>query len=218
MKALAILLVVAGAVAGTARADSIDAIVRARVQPHTPQHLGVARVHVPPQLEKFDGDPAKVAVELPRELRAGRASLKVTVAGQRSVWVPVSFAGLSDVYVAQRAIAAGQAITAADVALEQRALDGTAPAPGNVVGGIAAKALAPGEAIGARDVTLPLPLARGTQVSVEIQRGTVRVRGTAILEFAARPGESATARLAQTHTLVKGTLVAPSTLVVGGNP
>lgn len=214
MKALVLLCVLAGA----AHADSIDAIVRAKVQPHTPQNLGVARVHVPPQLEKFDGDPAKVAVELPRELRAGRASLKVTVAGKGPVYVPVSFAGLSDVYVAQRAIAAGQTIAPADVALERRALDGAAPAPGNVVGGVAAKALAPGDAIGARDVTLPQPLARGTQVAVEIQRGTLRIRGTAILEFAARPGEPATARLAQTHTLVKGTLVAPSTLVVGGNP
>ena len=216
MKALAILVLLAS----TAHADapssgsSIDMRVRARVATELPANLGVAKVHVPAQLEKLDLAGAVIAIELPRELRAGRASVKVIIPGRAPVWIPISITALSDVAVAQRSITAGQAIGPDDIAIERRAIDGNAAPSANVVGGIATRKLDPGEPIAARDVTLPQPLARGTQVAIEIRRGTLKIRGTAILETAARPGNPATARLGQTHTIVKGTLVAPATLVV----
>jgi len=77
------------------------------------------------------------------------------------------------------------------------------------------QAIAAGAPIVARAVALPPPLPRGTQVSVDVRRGSVHIRGTATLETAARPGEAASARLAATKMLVHGTLVAPATLVVG---
>src|SRR5262249_19479328 len=123
---------------------------------------------------------------------------------------------ISDVAIARRALAPGAVIAAGDFAIEQRAVDGTPPAPVNsVVGATVTRSLAAGAPIGKGDLALPPPLSRGSQVTVEIRRGSVRVRGAATLELAARPGESATARLAQTRTLVRGTLVAPATVVVG---
>jgi flagella basal body P-ring formation protein FlgA len=68
------------------------------------------------------------------------------------------------------------------------------------------------------DVVLAPPLARGTQVAIVMQRGGVRVRGTATLEAAARPGQEAVVRVGQTRTLVRGLLVAPSTVIVGEAP
>jgi len=65
---------------------------------------------------------------------------------------------------------------------------------------------------------LPPPLPRGTQIAIDVRRGAVRIRGTGTLELAARPGELATARIAATHVVVRGTLVAPATLVVGDLP
>lgn len=74
--------------------------------------------------------------------------------------------------------------------------------------------IAAGAPITSRLVALPPPLPRGTQVSVDVRRGAVHIRGSATLETAARPGETASARLAATKLLVRGTLVAPATLVV----
>lgn len=215
--AIAAALAVA-ALAGPARAEPIAAIVRDRVAPALPAHLGVSAVHLPPALQSLDVDPARVGVALPRALRAGRPSVKVTVRGRAARYVPVTIAALADVAVAQRPLAPGDVITAEAVAIERRAA-AAAPAPVNsVVGAVATRDVAAGAAIGLADVALPPPLPRGTSVRVEIQRGSVLVRGAGTLELAARPGEPAIARLPQTRALVRGTLVAPATVVVGADP
>jgi flagella basal body P-ring formation protein FlgA len=200
---------------GVAAAQPLDQIVRERVAPALAGGLGVARVHIPAQLAKLDLDPAHVAVEVPRELRAGRPSIKVTVRGRPAQFVPISIAQLAEVAIAQHALAPGAVIGAGDIVVEQRAIDGAAPAPVNsVVGATVTRPLSAGAPIAGGDVALPPPLSRGAQVTVEIRRGSVRVRGAATLEAAARPGDPATARLSQMRTLVRGTLVAPSIVVV----
>ena len=199
-------------------ADPVDAIVRAKLQPALPAGLDVARVYLPANLAALDVDPAKVTVELPRELRAGRASIKLTVRGRTS-WVPVAIAALTDVAIAQRELAPGEVITADDIAIERRAVEGVAIAsPVTLVGASVNAPIAAGAAITARDVALPPPLPRGTQVAVDVRRGAIHIRGTGTLELSARPGELATARLAATRMLVHGRLVAPATLIVGESP
>ena len=207
MKSLLVLV----ALAGAAHADSLEAIVRAQVEPALPAPLGVTKVFAP----RGDYDPATVTVELPRELRAGRPSVKV-VAGKRTLWVPVAIAAMAEVAITNRPIAKGEPISAANVSIERRA--GASKMPANVIGSVATHDLAAGAELAARDLALPPPLPRGTQVTVEIRRGAVHVRGIATLELAARPGDPATARLQQTKTLVHGTLVAPATVVVGDMP
>ncbi len=215
MKSVAALLLLVA----TASAAPVDETVRAQLLPALPADTDVAKVYLPANLAKLDVDPADVIVELPRELRVGRRSVKVTVRGQRAVFVPVSVAQLADVAIAEHPLAVGDTITAADVRIETRAVEGTALANGTaVVGSKVAKAVAAGTAIAPGDITLPPPLPRGTQVAVEIRRGRVTIRGAGTLELVARPGESATVRLAQTKTIVRGTLVAPATVVVGELP
>jgi flagella basal body P-ring formation protein FlgA len=209
MKALAVVMLLAGA----AHADSLEEIVRARLEPSVPAGLGIARI----QLRDADVAPGRVVVETPRAMHAGRTSVRVVVAG-RAAWAAVSIAPLVDVAVTRRAIAVGETIDARDVVVARRALDGIAPAPIALSGAVATHALDAGVVVGAHDVTLAPPLARGTQVSIEIRRGAVRVHGTGVLETTAHIGDRASARLAATRTIVHGTLIDSSTLVIGEAP
>lgn len=194
----------------------VETTIRDRLTPALPAGLDIAKVYLPPNLATLSVAPSKVVVELPRELRAGRPSIKLTVRGKPPVWVPVAIAATVEVAVAQRDLAAGDVITDDDIAIEPRAVADFVPAiPATLVGASVTADIAAGTPINRRMVALPPPLSRGTQVSVEIRRGAVIIRGSATLETAARPGEPASARLAATKVLVHGTLVAPATLIVG---
>jgi flagella basal body P-ring formation protein FlgA len=158
-------------------------------------------------------------VDVPGELKLGRPSIKVTVKGKRTIYVPVTVGKMTVVAIVNHAVAEGDVLTAADVTIEERATDVKAPAPGaSIIGATMTRALAGGSPIQTGDVLLAPPLARGTQVAFEMRRGSVRVRGTATLEAAARPGQEAIVRVGQTRTLVRGLLVAPSTVIVGEAP
>lgn len=205
--------------AATASADPIDAIVRARLAPVIPVGFGIARVHVPRALAELDVTPSQVTVEVPGELKLGRRSVEVTVKGKRTIYIPVTVGRLIEVAVTTRALVEGDVLTAADLSIEQRAVEVTNPAPASsLVGATVSKAVDEGAAIQRDGVILAPPLARGTQVAIEMRRGGVRIRGTAILEASARPGQSAVVRVGQTRTLVRGLLVAPSTVVLGEAP
>ncbi len=218
MKTL-VLLASLALLAATAAADPIDAIVRARLAPVIPVGFGIAKVHVPKVLAELDVTPAQVTVEVPGELKLGRRSVEVTVRGKRTIYIPVTVGRLIEVAVATRALVEGDVLTAADLSIEQRAVEVTNPAPAaSLVGATVTRALGEGTAIQRDGVVLAPPLARGTQVAIEMRRGGVRIRGTAILEASARPGQSAVVRVGQTRTLVRGLLVAPSTVVVGEAP
>ncbi len=216
MKTLTILVLMA-ALASPALAEKqpVADIVREQLEGWVPAGLGVQQVHVPAALAKRSYERDQVTVEVPRELRAGRPSVKVSVRGKSAVFVPVSIAKVIEVAVATHAIAAGTVIGAADVSIEQRAVAIGDVAPANaVVGATARTAIAAGAPVAAKAVALAPPLSRGTQVAIEMRRGAVRVRGTGILEAPARPGGAATARLAHTKTVVRGRLVGPATVVV----
>jgi len=198
-----------------ASADPVDDAIRTKLEAMLPENLGVAHVFVPASLA--NADPSKLVVESPRELRAGRTSIKILIRGKAS-WVPVSLAPLADVAVTTRPIAAGDTLSAHDFALEHRAVD-EAPAPIAVLlGSTATHELAAGAPIASHDVALPPPLPRGTQVAVDVRRGSVHVKGQGTLELSARPGQPASVRLAFNKTVLHGVLVAPATVVVGDAP
>ncbi len=217
MRTLAALIVLAAV--GAADAAPVDELIRAELAPVLPPGSDIAKVHLPSKLATLDVAPGDVAVELPRELRVGRRSVKVSVRGERPVFVAVSIAELVDVAIAERALPVGSVITADDVRIETRAADRATPALGEtVIGAKVTKAIAANAPIGDASIALPPPLPRGTQVTVEIRRGSVRVRGAGTLELVARPGEEATVRLAHNKVTLRGTLVAPATVVVKGTP
>src|SRR5262245_30951758 len=166
MKSLLVLV----ALASAAHADTLDAIVRAQLEPALPAPLGVAKVFAP----AGEYDPANVTVEPPRELRAGRPSVKVVIdcdapsrslaspspcrvtrslasgasGGKRTIYVAATLAAMAEVATVSRAVAKGQAITAGDVTIERRA--GATQMPANVVGSVATHDLAAGAVIAAR--------------------------------------------------------------------
>jgi flagella basal body P-ring formation protein FlgA len=202
--------------AARASAEPIEAVIRAKLAPSLPAGLDVARIYLPAKLQGLDLDAGKVTVELPRELRAGRPSIKLAIRGRAATWVPVAIAAQVEVAIAQRDLAVGDVLTDADLAVERRAVADFVAAPSaTLLGAQVSHPIAAGAPIATRDVALAPPLPRGSQVAVDVRRGAVHVRGAGVLEMAARPGELATARLAATKVVVHGTLVAPATLVVG---
>lgn len=221
MKLVVLAVLVTGVLAPAASAAPVEDALRAQLLPALPPATDIAKVYLPATLARLDVDAADVIVELPRQLAVGRRSVKVTVRGQRAVFVPVLIGELVDVAIAEHALAAGAVITAADVRLETRAVadgaKGVAKA-GVVVGSKVAKAIKAGALVAEKDITLPPPLPRGTQVAVVLERGAVRVRGEGTLELVARPGETATVRLAHNKAIVRGTLVAPATVVLHTPP
>lgn len=207
------------ALASAASADPVEAIVRARLAPVVPAGLGIAKVHLPAGIAALDVAPATITVEVPGELKLGRPSVKVTVKGKRTIYVPVTVGKMTEVAIVNRAVAEGEVLAAADITIEERATDLKAPAPAaSIVGATLTRAVAAGTPLQREDVVLAPPLARGTQVAIVMVRGSVRVRGTATLEASARPGQEAVVRVGQTRTVVRGLLVAPNTVVVGEAP
>lgn len=199
--------------------QAIDAVITDRLALVLPPGLGVTQVHVPRSMARLEVDPQRVTIDLPAKVRVGRASVKVGVRGKAPVYVQVVIGKLAEVAVALRPLAPGALITADDIAIEHRAVETTAIAGATtLVGATVTNPLTEGAVITSSDVALAPALPRGTRVVVEMRRGGVRVRGNATLELAARPGAPATARLAHTKTMVRGTLRAPSTLVVEEEP
>lgn len=216
MRILAALLIICAV--SPAQAEPVEDIVRAQLAPALPPDTDIAKVHLPASIAKLDVSTDEVAIELPRELRVGRRSIKLSVRGQRTVYVPVTIGAVADVAITERALPAGTVITEADVRIETRAVEGTPPLGPSVIGAKVTKAVAANSTIAAGSIALPPPLPRGTQVTVEIRRGAVRVRGSGTLELVARPGEEATVRLAHNKQTLRGTLVAPGTVVVKETP
>jgi flagella basal body P-ring formation protein FlgA len=211
MKIAALVVVFA---ASAANAAPVEDAMREQMLPSLPANTDIAKVYLPATLAKLDVDSSDVSIELPRQLGIGRKSVKVTVRGQRTVFVPVLIGELADVAIAEHSLAVGSVIGPDDVRIETRAVDKAYAKGGVVIGSRVAKAVKTGAFVGDKDITLPPPLPRGTQVSVVMKRGAVRVHGEGTLELVARPGEIATVRLAHNKSIVRGTLVAPATVVL----
>lgn len=202
---------------GVAAAAPVATVVRAQLEPHLPPGLAIREIHLPRGLAALDVADDAVALELSRTPRAGRSSVKVTVRGRATAFVPVVFETLVRVAVARRAIAAGERISATDIELDDR--PAALPLDASLaVGSRAVVAIARGAVIGRRDVALPPPIARGTRVTVALRHGGVTVRGPGVLELAARIGEPAAVRLVATRQVVHGIMIDESSVRVEGTP
>ena len=212
MKSLLVIILLTASAHAEPVADAISAKLAAQL----PANLGVAQVYLPKSLA--DAAPETITIEAPRELRAGRPSIKVMAKGHRAVWVPVTLAPLVEVAVVHHAVGAGTVLSAADFTIERRAFD-AAPAPAKqLVGATVSHDLAAETILGSHDITLAPASPRGTHVAVEIVRGGVHVKTAGILELAAHPGEPASVRLAFNQSVVHGTLVATGLVIVGDMP
>lgn len=179
---------------GAARADSLTAIIDDRAATGLPADVAITAVHLSARQAAIDVAPDTVDIEFPAVARPGRASLRVRIAGRRSMFVPVTLAALADVPVASRDLAAGELITDADVTWELRPVTGAAPQL--AVGAVVASPIAAGDVIDDARVTAPPPVARGAEVEVVVVRGAVEIVTRGHLEQAARVGARARVRLA----------------------
>jgi flagella basal body P-ring formation protein FlgA len=201
--------------AGVAAADPIGDAITTQLDAVLPKDLGVAQVFVPKALDGVAPD--AIRVEAPTQPRVGRPSVKV-IAKHRTYWVPVTLSKLVDVATLVHAVAAGTVLTEDDVEVEHRAFAGI-PAPlAQVIGSTTLEDLDAGTALGSHDLALQPPMPRGSHVDVEIVRGGLHIKGSGVLELAARTGDPVTVRLAFNQTVVRGTMVSPGVVVVGDVP
>jgi flagella basal body P-ring formation protein FlgA len=206
------LLVIICLISSSAFAEPVSDAITAQLDAVLPKDLGVAQVFVPKALEGVDV--ATIHVEAPREARAGRPSIKV-IAKHRTYWVPVTITKLFDVVTLVHAVAANTVLTEDDVEVQHRAFAGI-PAPiAQVIGATVIEDLDAGTPLGAHDLVLQPPMPRGSRVDVEIMHGSLHIKGSGVLELAARTGEPCNVRLGFNQTVVHGTMVSPGVVVVG---
>jgi flagella basal body P-ring formation protein FlgA len=214
-----VVVLVLAASAGAARGETLGSLVNERLARELPVDLGVAKLHLSARLARVELAPDRLTIELPRVLRPGRASVKLTIEGRAPVYAEVTLSRMVELAVSRRNIASGELIAAHDIAIERRAVPTmTVAVPTSLVNSVATRAIPSGAIIATTDVARPRPLARGSEVTVELRRRGVTLRGRGTLEVAARPGEPATVRLAHTRTVVRGTLRSPALLAVEGTP
>lgn len=119
-----------------------------------------------------------------------------TQSGQRyPVWAKLRVWSEQEVLVAARPIAAGQAITAEDLAREKRRMPvrtlvtGASGEQARSIGMLATRAIAAGELIPARSLKAPREVARGESVRVEAGAGQTKLTIEATAETAGSRGE-----------------------------
>jgi flagella basal body P-ring formation protein FlgA len=137
----------------------------------------------------------------------------------RAMLVRIDLAERQSVVVVRRTVAAGNPISADDLAPAFRAVDGALEvSPEAIAGAVARIELSPGHVVRAGDVELPPPVARGTMVTVRVQSPGVSVSASGRLEQTARPGEEVAVRVEATLRVLQGRLVGPSLVLVEGGP
>jgi flagella basal body P-ring formation protein FlgA len=199
-------------------ANSID--LRDIVEKSLPEKLTAVEVELPKGVNIPDGAGITVIWQrLPRP-GPGHVILEVAEAQRpaRRVHARVRLAEMKSVVVAKRAIGAGAKIGSADLTIERRLADGTGGFEADVLIGLETqKAIAKGELLDRTNVALPAPLPRGTAVSVVFRSGPLEVATKGILDRSTRIGEEAVVRAQETHRIVKGRLVGPTTVLIEGD-
>ena len=205
-------ILIAMVLAGAAvEADGPEAQIAAEVQASLPIDLAVVAVSVVGDASW--GPAARLSVSWPHTARAGTVMVPVMVeeggAGRR-VWAAVKLGALCPVLVTARPLALGAALEASDLKIELRPVargDGLDLTLEALVGQAVLRDLAEGEVLGRRDVALPVPMPRGTPVTVVSSVGGARVEVPGTLATAARPGERARVRVAMSTRLLHGRMV-----------
>jgi flagella basal body P-ring formation protein FlgA len=144
--------------------------------------------------------------------------VQVFVDGTARGWATIELGEVRRVLVAKRMLAAGDAVAAGDMALEERpvrARQGWSFSPTVLLGAAVLRDVDTGVILGEDDVARPAPIARGAEVAVLAKRGTVVVSARGTLERPAQIGDAATVRLGDKR-VVRGVLVDSETVLLGG--
>ncbi|MBP6632678.1 MAG: flagellar basal body P-ring formation protein FlgA [Kofleriaceae bacterium] len=209
--------------AGPVAAEPLPDLVSALASEELPPALAIGALELPRGWAALDVPAEAVSLRWLRAPRAGRVSVRVEVAptGRAPVrrgWATLTLGQPVDVVVTTRAVAAGEVLGPADLRVDHRVGGARerarlASSPTELVGSVAARDLAAGADVARTAVTLPAPVARGAALRILVARGRLTVSTSGELVAAARPGTTATARLASGAS-VRGTLIDRTTLAV----
>lgn len=127
------------------------------------------------------------------------------------IYVPVRVSRQAAVAVLTRPVAAGEAISAADVAVRQGGIGAIDPGslvdPAQVIGQTATRALAPGAALADTDLAGGRLLQRGDPVMLVSRTGGIEVRMQGRALGRAAPGDTVTVENTGSRRIVRGRLV-----------
>ncbi len=204
-----------------AKAPSVDALVEAEVERTLPKGLAVANISVPASLARHRGKHDVIALRWRQTPRKGRSIVQVLVHKRngraKKGWARVELVELGTVVVAAVDLEAGSLIEAGDLRVEERPQ--TEPTilqvePTYLLGSRVVRARQAGEPVRKEDVSMPLPIARGTEVRVQVRRGGVVVATSGVLENKAMVGTHTRVRVS--GKLVSGKLTRPDLVELGG--
>jgi len=164
---------------------------------------------------------ADLLLRFSREPRGGGPNaVEVRCEGTRpwSMYVTVDVARFAQVVVSTRGLVRGAVISADDVAVARRRINGTRPDylsdPATAVGRVAARAIGPDQILGAANVMLPRLVKRGDEVTIASVGSaiSVRVRGQALKDGAL--GDRVSVRNLNSKRVVEGVVNADGMVVV----
>ena len=171
----------------------------------------------------LEGTASEARVDQALRLAACSTPLAAAATGPRTVqvacndapgwriYVPVRVSRQAAVAVLTRPVAAGEAITAADVAVRQRGIGAGDPGdwvdPELAVGQTATRALAPGAALAGGDLAEGRLLQRGDPVVLVSRAGGIEVRMQGRSLGRAAPGDTVAVENTGSRRIVRGRLV-----------
>jgi flagella basal body P-ring formation protein FlgA len=193
--------------------------VEQRVAASLPRDLVLVDLFVPGWPRR--SPTGNVQIDWPAPPRAGEMTVKLSVLERVSVrwrgWARLKLARVARVLVARRSLAAGEVLARADLASVLRPVGAdrqlTMP-PEGLIGALVARPVLEGHALLREDVSLPPALARGSNVTLLVERGGVSVTTPGVLERPARLGEETQVRAPVLGRVVRGRLLGPDTVVV----
>lgn len=164
---------------------------------------------------------AALKMRFSREPRGGGPNaVEVRCEGSHpwSLYVTVDVARFAQVVVSSRGLVRGAVITADDVVVARRRINGTRmdylSSATSAVGRVAARAIGPDQILGAANVTMPRLVKRGDEVTIASVGSTisVRVRGQALKDGAL--GDRVSVRNLNSKRVVEGVVNADGMVVV----
>ncbi len=202
-------------------ATSLDRQVMAEVKRMLPEGLAVASVSVPDTLQRRRSSKDVVSLRWRQPPRKGRTIVQVLVhkhSGRiKKGWARIELVELGKVVVAAVDLEAGTTIEAGQLRVEERARTEASllqVEPTYLLGARVVLARRAGEALRDSDVSMPMPIARGTEVRVVVRRGGAVVATSGVLETKAMVGSPARVRVS--GKLLAGKLTRSDLVELGG--
>lgn len=226
---------VLGSSTSLASSSLIEGEARRQIEATLPPHLAVIELVVPgPSFRRIptsslSGLPAKTSVAPALTVlwktppRAGTMTVELSLregTENRRAWAHIKLAARRPILIATHALEAGIALAPDDVTTELRPCDPAAARgacleldPRALTGARVLRAVREGDALSEDAIALPSPLARGTEVTLVVAHGGLRVSTAGVLERSARPGEETTFRVKGSNRAIRGTLIDTTTAV-----